>query len=47
MNVKWRRLILRGSLWLALEVVLNCIGIDDMADYSEYIFERNQLVRIS
>ena len=46
MNVKWRKLIIRGSLWLTLEIVLNCIGIDDMADYSEYIFERNQLVRI-
>ncbi len=45
-NVKWRKLILKGSLWLTLEIVFNCIGIDDIADYSEYIFERNQIAQI-
>lgn len=47
MNVKWRKLLIRGSLWLTLEIILNCVGIDDMADYSEYVFERNQTTLIS
>ena len=42
MSVKWRKLLLKGSVWLMLEIVLNCVGIDDIADYSEYVFERNQ-----
>lgn len=46
MSVKWRKLLLRGSIWLILEIILNCVGIDDMADYSEYIFERNQITLI-
>lgn len=47
MSVKWRKLLLRGSIWLALEITLNCVGIDDIADYSEYIFERNQTALLS
>jgi hypothetical protein len=46
MNVKWRKLLIRGSLWLTLEIILNCVGIDDIADYSEYVFERNQTTLI-
>ena len=45
-NVKWRKLIIKGSMWLTLEVALNLIGLDDIADYSEYIFERNQIAQI-
>jgi hypothetical protein len=44
MNVKWRKLILKASLWVSLEVVFNCIGIDHIADYSEYLLERNKMV---
>ncbi len=43
MDVKWRKLLLRGSIWLTLEITLNLVGIDDIADYSEFIFERNQI----
>ena len=43
MNVKWRKLLVKGSMWLTLEIALNCVGIDDIADYSEYVFERNQV----
>jgi len=45
MNINWRKLLLRGSIWLCLEIALNCLGIDDMADYSEYVFERKNLRR--
>ena len=43
MNIKWRQLLLKGSLWLTVEIALNCMGLDDIADYSEYVFERNQI----
>lgn len=39
MNVRWRKLFVKISFWLASEIVLNFLGIDDLADYSEFIFE--------
>ncbi|MDJ0705397.1 MAG: hypothetical protein QNJ46_19105 [Leptolyngbyaceae cyanobacterium MO_188.B28] len=39
MTVHWKTFIIRVSFWLTAEVVLNMIGIDDLADYSEYHFE--------
>lgn len=40
MKVHWRKFFIRVSVWLAAEVLLNMIGIDDLADYSEYHFEQ-------
>ncbi len=36
--MQWDKLLLKLTVWLALEVVLNLMGLDDMADYSEFIF---------
>lgn len=47
MNIKWRKLLLKGSLWLSLEVIFNSIGIDHLIDYSEYLFDRNQVSSIA
>jgi hypothetical protein len=30
---------LRATIWLLAEVVLTAIGIDDLADYGEYLFK--------
>ena len=27
-------------IWMAAEILLNFIGLDDLADYGEFIFER-------
>ena len=40
MKVNWKTFIIRVSFWLAAEVLLNIIGFDDLADYSEYHFEQ-------
>ncbi len=37
----WKRSLSRIVVWLAAEIILNFVGLDDVADYSEYIFERN------
>ena len=37
----WKKLLLRTTLWLVAEIYLNFLGIDDLADYSEFIFERH------
>ena len=44
MKVQWKKMIIRASLWLATEIFLGSLGIDDLADYSEFIFERNVIV---
>ncbi len=41
MQVRWKKLLIRTTFWLVVEVSLNCLGLDDMADYSEFVFERN------
>ena len=35
------KLIAKMVIWLAAEILLNFLGIDDLADYSEFIFENN------
>ena len=41
MNVRWKYLLVRMALWLVAEISLNFLGLDDLADYSEFIFQRN------
>jgi hypothetical protein len=44
MNVQWKKLLVKATLWLAFEICLNFIGLDEVADYSEFIFERPVIV---
>jgi hypothetical protein len=37
MKTQWPKLILQISLWLLLETLFNLIGIDELADYSEFL----------
>lgn len=37
-QVRWKRLFFQTTMWLLAEVCLTCIGIDDLADYSEFHF---------
>ena len=43
MKRRWTPIATMGSkiiFWLAVEVVLSLVGLDDLANYSEYVFER-------
>ena len=33
--------IAKAVIWLGAEILFNFLGIDDLADYSEFIFENN------
>lgn len=35
----WLRVVCRMIIWLTVEIWLNFLGLDDLADYSEFIFE--------
>lgn len=36
---KMQRIWLKAATWLVAEIVLSLLGLDDLADYSEFIFE--------
>ena len=44
------KLIAKAVIWLVTEILFNFMGIDDLADYSEFVFEnyydKNQVVLI-
>lgn len=39
MQVQWPQLLLRTSVWLCTEIALTLLGLDDLADYSEFVFQ--------
>lgn len=41
MTVNWKTLLAKTTVWLAVEILLNLLGLDNLADYSEFIFGRN------
>ena len=46
MNVRWKKLLLKTTFWLATEICFTLIGIDDLVDYSEFIFGRQEIVQL-
>ena len=32
--------VLKFFIWIVAEIILNFIGLDDLADYGEFVFER-------
>ncbi len=43
-QVKWKKLLSYTVMWLVTEIILNCLGLDNLADYSEYIYSKYDLV---
>ncbi len=35
------KLIAKTVIWLVTEILFNFVGIDDLADYSEFVFENH------
>ena len=46
MNKRWQKLLLKTTLWLIFEIYFNLLGIDDLVDYSEFIFQRHEIVQL-
>jgi hypothetical protein len=46
MTVQWNQFIIRTSLWLLGEIALNLIGLDTLADYSEFVFEPHKMTAL-
>jgi hypothetical protein len=41
MKDRWQKLLQLITYCLATEIWFNLLGIDDLADYSEFIFEKH------
>ena len=46
MQGKWSQLIIKLTVWLLIELLLNVVGLDTLADYSEYVFIKEQSVTL-
>jgi hypothetical protein len=44
MNMRWKKLLLTTIFWLVTEICFNWLGIDDIANYSEFVFDRQIIV---
>ena len=43
----WEKRFVKILVLLIAEILLNFLGMDDLADYSEFIFERNLVLLLS
>ncbi len=47
MKTKWSTLVLKIIIWLSGEIYLTAIGLDNLADYSEFVFQYKVLAPIA
>lgn len=43
MQTQWQKTLLQISFWLIIEILLNLLGLDNLADYSEFVFEQKTI----
>jgi hypothetical protein len=44
MQVKWKKLFLSATVWLMTEIILNFLGLDNLADYDEFIQKKRDMM---
>ncbi len=44
MKIQWKKVCIKITTWLAAEIILNLLGLDNLADYSEFIFDKEVLI---
>jgi hypothetical protein len=47
MKVKWSQLVLKIIVWLFAEMYLTVLGLDNLADYGEFVFQYKALLTIA
>ncbi|MDJ0591574.1 MAG: hypothetical protein QNJ72_16500 [Pleurocapsa sp. MO_226.B13] len=43
MEIKWKKLGIKIIFWLGTEIWLTSIGLDDLADYSEFLGQEKEI----
>ena len=46
MKVRWKKLLVTTTFWLVAEIWFGFLGIDNLADFSEFVFERHETVQM-
>jgi hypothetical protein len=46
MNGQTTKWAVKFVLWLVIEIILNLVGMDDLVDYSEFLFEHPTVVQL-
>ncbi|AFY72144.1 hypothetical protein Pse7367_3928 (plasmid) [Thalassoporum mexicanum PCC 7367] len=46
MKSQWKVLLIKLTAWAALEIAFNLVGVDTIADYSEFIFNCTQVIDV-
>jgi hypothetical protein len=44
MKIKWKKLLLEIMLWATAEIVLNLSGLDDLANYGEFVLGTRMII---
>lgn len=47
MEINWNKLIINLTVWAISEIALNLIGLDTLADYSEFLYGKHQIVNVT
>lgn len=47
MKIKWCKLIPKLLFWLSMEILLNFLNLDELADSSEFVDKRPQMMLMS
>lgn len=42
-QIKWEKLLPQTLFWFAIEIYFNFLGIDNLADYSEFLSQHHYL----
>ncbi|KKD39802.1 MAG: hypothetical protein WAN66_07280 [Limnoraphis robusta] len=40
MEIRWKKFFIKTGIWVATEVWLNVLGLDNLADYSEFLVDQ-------
>ena len=46
-GLNWKKLLLNLSIWLTAEIILTVLGLDNLADYGEFIIQSNAAISLN
>jgi preprotein translocase subunit SecG len=44
MKVQWKTVLVKITIWLVAEFMLNLLGLDSLADYSEFLYKHEMAI---
>ncbi len=44
MKVEWKKMVVKITVWVVAEIILNWIGLDNLANYTEFVYEQDMVI---